>query len=192
MQGFLLMAGGARGSEGGSEMANKIKDDAAGAAPDQEKVKDPERYIGNLLLPTTILALAGICLVQTFDFPGGGEDVGPAGVPYLWIGFTALFCVMLIIQVILRKMPPDPIPGRIGFVILFAGWLAVYLIAIENIGYYVSTFIFLMVSMYVLTYRNYLIMLTVSVGWLVFAYLVFAQLLFIQLPEGPLFRLLFE
>lgn len=150
-----------------------------------------ERYIGNLLLPLVILSLAAVCLVQTFDFPGGDGDVGPAGVPYLWIGFTALFCIMLIVEAILHKMPPDPKPGRIGFVILFVGWLAVYLIAIQNIGYYVSTFVFLTVSMFVLGYRNYVIMAVIAIIWLVFAYLVFARLLYIQLPQGPVMQMFF-
>ena len=151
---------------------------------------EPDRYIGNLLLPLVVLALAAICFVQTLDFPGGDGDVGPAGVPYLWIAFTVVFCVILIVQAILRKMPPDPVPGRIGFVILFAVWLVAYLAAIESVGYYLSTFVFLVVSMYVLTYRNYAIMVAIAVGWLVFAYAVFAQLLYIQLPQGPLMRLL--
>lgn len=151
----------------------------------------PERYIGNLLLPLIVLALVAISFVQTLDFPQPGQDVGPAGVPYLWMLFAAFFCVMLIGQAALKKMPPDPIPGRIGFVILFAGWLAVYLVAIQSVGYYLSTFVFLIVSMYILTYRNYAVMLAVTVIWLVFAYVVFGQLLFIQLPEGPLMQLLF-
>ena len=161
---------------------------------DQDRLKDqPDRadsYIGNLLLPVVILVLAAVCLVQTFDFPGGDGDVGPAGVPYLWIGFTALFCVMLIIQALMHKMPPDPIPGRIGFVLLFAVWLAAYLFAIEAVGYYLSTFVFLIVSMYVLSYRNYLVMSAVTICWLLIAYFIFAQVLYIQLPQGPLMRLI--
>ena len=145
-----------------------------------------ERYTGNLLLPVAILAMAAVCLVQTFDFPGGDGDVGPAGVPYLRIGFTALFCLMLIIEAIRHKMPPDPVPGRFGFVIAFVGWLAAYLIAIQTIGYYASTFGFLGVSMHVLGYRNYPVMLAVTLAWLVFAYMVFARLLYIPLPVGPL------
>ena len=150
----------------------------------------PDRYIGNLLLPLIVLAIAAVCFAQTLKFPEAVEDVGPAGVPYLWMAFTALFCVMLIVQAIRRTLPPDPVPGKIGFVILFALWLAAYLVAIESVGYYTSTFVFLMVSMYVLSYRNYLIMLAVTLCWLVFAYVVFGHFLYIQLPEGPLLQLL--
>jgi len=160
-------------------------------AEDSKKTTEEtlDRYVGNILLPTIVLAFAGIFFVQTFDFPGGGGDVGPAGVPYLWIGFTTLFTIALIIQAIMKKMPPDPVPGKIGFVLLFAGWLVVYLIGIQNAGYYLSTFIFLVVSMYVLGYRRYGVILAVAIGWLVFSYSVFSKFLYIPLPEGPLMRL---
>lgn len=158
--------------------------------PDETCDKQNDRYIGNILLPVIVLAFAGICFYQTFDFPGGRGDVGPAGVPYLWIGFTAIFTVMLIIQAILHRMPPDPVPGRVGFVLMFTGWLVLYLMAIQNIGYYVSTFTFLIVSMYILSYRNFVVMFGVSITWLVFSYFVFAKLLYIPLPEGPLIRFL--
>ena len=144
---------------------------------------DKESYIGNLLLPLIILALAAVCFTQSLDFPSG-EDVGPAVVPFLWIGFTVVFCVALIVQAILRKGKPDPVPGKIGFVLLFVCWLVVYLAAIETIGYFLSSFIFLVGSMYVLTFRRHVIIFTVSIGWLVFSYIVFAKLLFIPLPIG--------
>tara|TARA_B100000959_G_scaffold3529_1_gene3850 strand:+ start:148 stop:630 length:483 start_codon:yes stop_codon:yes gene_type:complete len=144
---------------------------------------DKESYIGNLLLPLIILALAAVCFTQSLDFPSG-EDVGPAVVPFLWIGFTVVFCVALIVQAILRKGKPDPVPGKIGFVLLFVCWLVVYLAAIETIGYFFSSFIFLVVSMYVLTFRRHVIIFTVSIGWLIFSYIVFAKLLFIPLPIG--------
>lgn len=152
--------------------------------------KDTGRYIGNILLPSVILVLTGICFAQTFDFPGGGGDVGPAGVPYLWIGFTTLFGVALIVQAALKKMPADPKPGRWGFVLAFFGWLVLYLIAIQNIGYYVSTFLFLAVSMFILGYRKYWLILTIASCWLVFCYFVFAKLLYIPLPQGPLTQML--
>lgn len=145
----------------------------------------PERYVGNLLLPIVIVTLATVFFFQTFDFPTG-EDVGPAVVPYLWIVFTALFCGALVFQAATRRLKADPVPGKVGFVILFVAWLGVYVAAIETIGYFVSTLVFLIASMYVMTYRNHLVIFAVSLGWLVFAYFVFVQLLYIPLPIGPL------
>jgi hypothetical protein len=62
-----------------------------------------ERYIGNLLLPLIVLALAAVCFVQALDFRTG-DDVGPAAVPYLWSVFLVVFCVALIVQAVLRKI----------------------------------------------------------------------------------------
>lgn len=146
-----------------------------------------DSYIGNLLLPLVLLAVSGVCFVQSLDFPTG-DDVGPAAVPFLWIGFTSIFCVALIVQAILRKGKPDPIPGKVGFVILFVCWLSVYLAAIETIGYFVSSFIFLVGSMYVLTYRRHVVIFAVAFSWLIFSYFVFAKFLFIPLPIGPLLQ----
>jgi putative tricarboxylic transport membrane protein len=146
-----------------------------------------ERYIGNLLLPLIILALAAVCFTQALDFPTG-DDVGPAAVPYLWIGFLVVFCVALIVQAVLRKGKPDPVPGKIGFVVLFVCWLVVYLAAIESVGYFVSSFLFLVGSMYALTYRKHLVIFAVASGWLIFSYVVFAKFLFIPLPIGPLLQ----
>jgi len=146
-----------------------------------------ETYIGNLILPLVILALGGVCYAQTFDFPTG-EDVGPAVIPYLWIGFASLFSLSLIVQAVLRKGKPDPAPGKIGFVVLFIGWIVAYLVAIEPVGYFVSTFVFLIGSMYALTYRNHGVIFSVATGWLIFSYFVFAKFLYIPLPIGPLLQ----
>ena len=148
-------------------------------------------HIGNILLPAVILLLAVVSFYESLKFPKG-EDVGPAVVPFLWIAFTVTFCVILIVQAFLKRGEPDPIPGKVGFVLLFVGWLAVYLASIGVIGYFVSTIVFLIGSMYVLTYRNHLIIFVVSFSWLVFSYVVFVKILFIDLPVGPVFRLFLE
>lgn len=153
--------------------------------------KDAARFAGNLLLPLLIVTIAAVLFIQSLDFPAQ-EDVGPAAVPHLWMAFLACFGVYLIVQAARRMGKPDPVPGRVGFVLLFVGWLVAYLMAVEEIGYFVSTFVFLVASMYVLTYRNHVVIFSVSLGWLGFSYLVFYKLLFIPLPVGDLLRPLIE
>ncbi len=153
--------------------------------------KNPARYAGNLLLPLVILALSTVFFIETLEFPDR-EDVGPAAVPHLWMFFTSIFCVQLVVQAARRKGKADPVPGRIGFVLLFVGWLWVYLMAIETIGYFLSTFVFLVGSMFVLSYRNLLVVVSVSLGWLVFSYFIFYRMLFIPLPVGSLLRPVLE
>ena len=155
---------------------------------DDKPVTRPQRYIGNILLPVAVLVVAAVFLSQTFGFPGGNGDVGPAGVPYLWIAFLAIFSVGLIFQAVAHRMAPDPVPGRVGFVLLYVGGLCLYLVAIKWLGYYASTFIFLVASMYLLGARSHLVIVLVAVGWLVFSYFVFADTLHIDLPDGWLMQ----
>ena len=150
-----------------------------------------DKYVGNLLLPIIILACTAVFFSQSLDFPPQ-EDVGAEAVPHLWTAFITIFCVYLIIQAVRKKGIPDPIPGNIGQVILFAAWLGVYLMAASNIGYFISTFVFLIVSMYALTYRGIVTILSVTVGWLAFSYIIFYRLLYIQLPMNELLKPLFE
>lgn len=141
-----------------------------------------------MLLPLAVLGVAMVFLAQTFSFPGGNGDVGPAGVPYLWVALLVPFCAGLIFQAATHRMAPDPVPGRVGFVLLYVAGLCLYLAGIQWLGYYASTFIFLVGSMYLLGARNTLVIVLVAVGWLLFSYFVFAGMLHIDLPEGWLIR----
>lgn len=145
----------------------------------------PRRYIGNLLIPLVTLGIIVAYFIETLEYPEQ-EDVGPAGVPYLWMAFTAIFCTALAFRAVQRRGTADPASGRIGTVWLAAAWLVAYLVTIQWAGYFVSTFFFLIGSMVGLGYRNIPVIALVTVGWLVFCYLVFFRLLFIPLPVGPL------
>jgi hypothetical protein len=140
-----------------------------------------DSYIGNLILPLVILAFTAVFFSQSLDFPPQ-EDVGAEAVPNLWTTFITIFCLYLIYAAIRRKGIPDPKAGNIGQVILFTAWLGVYLFAASTIGYFVSTFIFLVISMYALTYRKIPTILAVAAGWIIFSYIIFYRLLYIQLP----------
>lgn len=159
-------------------------------SPSAEK-QTPNKYVGNLLIPIIILACAAVLFSQSLDFPPQ-EDVGAEVIPHLWIFFIILFCVYLIVATVRRKVRPDPVPGHIGHVFLFITWLTIYLFAAEHIGYFISTFVFMAVSMYSLTYRRHVVIFSVSMGWTVFSYVIFYRLLYIQLPMNNLLKPLFE
>ncbi|MBL6945028.1 MAG: tripartite tricarboxylate transporter TctB family protein [Rhodospirillales bacterium] len=144
-------------------------------------------FVGNLLIPLVLLALIALYFFETFEYPVQ-EDVGPAAVPYLWMLFTTGFCAYLVVRALRRKGKPDPVPGRIGLVAISALWLALYLFAIQTVGYFVSTFVFLVVSIYALTYRKLWVIFGLAAGWLVFSYFIFFKLLYIPLPIGPLMK----
>jgi hypothetical protein len=149
-------------------------------------------HLGNLILPLVILACTAVFFSQSLDFPPQ-EDVGAEVVPHLWAAFITAFCLYLVYAAIRRKGDPDPKAGKIGHVLLFTSWLVVYLFAASSdICYFVSTFIFLVISMYALTYRKMTTIFAVAMGWIVFSYVIFYRLLFIQLPMNELLKPLFE
>ena len=140
---------------------------------------------GNLLIPLTFLAVTVAFFIETLDYPAF-EDVGPAAAPHLWMVFIAAFCLFLVGQAILGKGDDDPVSGRIGAVYVALAWMAAYLVAIQMVGYFISTMVFMVGAMLGLGYRNVPVIAAVTGGWLVFCYVVFYKLLYIPLPVGPL------
>jgi len=89
------------------------------------------------------------------------------------------------------KEEKDPEKGRMDTVFLFLGLVILYLIAIQILGYFISSFIFVMLAMYMLSYKKIITMLSVTAGWLVFSYFAFYKLLFVPLPKGSLILRIF-
>ncbi|MDG2066027.1 MAG: tripartite tricarboxylate transporter TctB family protein [SAR324 cluster bacterium] len=142
------------------------------------------RFTGNILLPLSILLMCSVFYMQTLDFPQV-EDVGPEVVPYLWMIFLVVFCVFLLFQAVKKRGQPDPESGQLRTLFIYVAFIILYLMLIEIAGYFVSTFIYLIVSMLYLGFRNRLSMVAISLGWLVISYGIFYKLLYIPLPIGP-------
>ena len=143
---------------------------------------EKKEYFGNILLPSALIGLSIVFLAITFSFPE--EEAGPDAVPHLWIFWTILLCSGILFQVYRETIDPDPESGRIGFLLLVMVILVGYYFAMKTIGYFLSSFLFLVVLMHVLSYKRKLIIYLVSSGWVLFSYIVFYKLLFIQLPLG--------
>jgi hypothetical protein len=139
-------------------------------------------WTGQALVPTALMTLALLFFAITFDFPA--EQAGPALIPRLWIFSLVGLCSAILFFTARGKADKDPKAGRIGFVLLGIGIMIAYFFAIQTLGYFISSVIFLVVMMYVLSCRKPLIIVLVSAGWLVFSYVVFYKLLYIQLPLG--------
>lgn len=65
--------------------------------------------------------------------------------------------------------------------------VVVYAFCISHIGFFVSTFVFMMSLMYLQQYRKLKNMLLVTVGFEVLVYLIFVLELHLRLPSGILF-----
>jgi hypothetical protein len=73
---------------------------------------------------------------------------------------------------------------RTDLVWTFALLLVGYVLALYYLGYFISTFLFLIVSMSLLGQRRPAVLLAVPVGWLLLSYWVFVRLLYVPLPVG--------
>lgn len=147
-------------------------------------------FFGNILVPCVFIALTILFAVITLSFPE--EEAGPAALPHLWILVLSVLSVSILLQILITKSDPDPKSGRLDILLAFIASTVAYLLVMQVLGYYLTTFVFLVVIMYLLSYRKYAIMLAIASGWLLFAYVVFQRMLYIPLPQGKLFEMLLQ
>jgi hypothetical protein len=139
-------------------------------------------YSGQTIIPLVLIALSLVLWAETFSFPS--EEAGPALIPRLWIFWLVLLCLFLLLSCFTGAIDKDPKRGRFGFLGLGIGLVVVYYFAIDFLGYFLSSFLFLAITMYMLSYRKPLTIIIVCTGWVAFSYLVFYKMLYIQLPLG--------
>lgn len=139
-------------------------------------------FAGQAIIPTVMIALSLLLWAVTFSFPT--EKAGPAVIPRLWIFWLILLSATLLLLCFTGKTEKDPKSGRLGFLVLGITVIICYYFAMDYLGYFISSFLFLAVTMYMLSYRKPLTVLLICSGWTIFSYLVFYKLLFIQLPLG--------
>lgn len=146
------------------------------------RLSGKKEYFGEILIPCALIALSLVFFAVTYSFPT--EEAGPAAVPHLWIFWTVLLCSVILWQVFKGTAKSDPKSGRLGFLLLVIVIVIAYYVAMQTIGYFISSFLFLVLLMHILSYKKKVVLYSVAVGWVVFSYIVFYKLLFIQLPLG--------
>lgn len=139
-------------------------------------------FAGQAIIPTVMIAFSLLLLAVTFSFPS--EEAGPSLIPRIWIFWILLLCLVLLIYCFTGTTDKDPKSGRLGFMAIGIGLTVSYYFVIGILGYFISSFVFLAVLMYMLAYRKPLTVILVCSGWVIFSYLVFYKLLYIQLPLG--------
>ncbi len=149
-----------------------------------------KEIIGQVIIIYFFLSLSIIFYIVSFGFPNVGE-VGAAVVPRLWIFALIPLNIYLLIRTLRNKDHIERQKGDMHQVLFFIAFLAVYLVAIMFLGYYISTFLFLFLGMYLLGYRKIMSMVIISIMWIIFSYLIFYRLLYVQLPVGSLVEWIF-
>jgi hypothetical protein len=152
--------------------------------------------VGEVIIPVALLALGMVLLGASLLFPHSGE-VGAAAIPQLWIWFLMPMCAVLLLQAfrtvtanVDRDTNPAATMATVSLihapVAPFVVLMLVYVPSVWLLGYYVSTFFFLVVAMLSLGERRVTRVLGIATTWLVFSYVVFARVLFVPLPVGEI------
>ena len=120
-----------------------------------------------------------------FSIPDNSDVTNPALIPRIWIIVLLMLSIILILK---SKNKIDEkgslMPGRVAIIIVF---LMVYLISMQWIGYFFTTPVFILSTMYLLLYRKPAFMIINAFGFVIFSYFIFNKLLHIDLPLGWLF-----
>ena len=113
------------------------------------------------------LLISIVLYLQSFIFPVSHE-VGPAVIPRLWIFALVPLSLLLLVKTLRNKDGVEQAGTRVDIVLTFIGFLVVYLLVINYIGYFLSTFIFMITGMIYLGYKNRKVMLITSTTLIVF------------------------
>jgi tripartite-type tricarboxylate transporter receptor subunit TctC len=146
--------------------------------------------LGRIMVIGFFLIISIILYLQTLTFPTNSE-VGPAVVPRLWILMITPLSLLLLLRTFKRQEKIEENGPRIDIVLMFIGFLVVYLIVMNFIGYFISTFLFMIAGMLYLGYKNHKVTLIVASSWILFSYIIFYKILFVPLPIGKIFTGIF-
>ena len=136
------------------------------------------------IIAGSIISVSLFFFYQTtlFQIPENINVTSPALIPRIWIAVLVLSCIVLIIQSRNRRF--EKVSGSPETVFIIISYLGVYLVAMQWVGYYFVTPIFILATMYLLQYRKTAIMISGAFGFVLFSYFIFNQLLNIELPLG--------
>ena len=141
------------------------------------------QHLVNILIPCILIAVSLIFLALTFGF-ARQEEAGPALIPRLWIYLIVVLSGITLREALRGRDKVAPKVERPGLLFLVTAALIGYFAAMPFLGYFLSTFLFIVLLLYVLSYPNKMLIYVIAGGWSLASYLVFYKLLYIQLPLG--------
>lgn len=146
------------------------------------------RLSGDTAIGLLLICLSIYLYFVTQSFPVGklSKTAGPASMPRLLIFSMLIFALWLVIQSIRRvpSLESKPIPANFTKVLLLLALMTGYLLIINYFGYFISTFLFLLIGIYLMGYRKHGIIICTVAGFLLIAYFAFLKVLQVPLPRG--------
>ncbi len=142
----------------------------------------------SILTISSVLAISFFYISSFFPAPRAGLFVGSATIPKVWSIFLLL--VSLIGLILYYKNSAKEITKKgenIKNVISLTFLILIYITLIPIIGFFISTGLFLISSMLIMKYKNYLNLLLTTAIVLLFMYIVFIKILMVPLPTMSIF-----
>lgn len=145
-------------------------------------------YLGHILVNAAMIVLSGALFFLSFDFPA--DEAGAAVMPRLYAVLIVALAGVVLVQVLRGKEKATPPIRRKGLLALVVAIVIGYFLALPYLGYFLDTFILVVVLLHLLSYPRKGLIYGIAAGWVLFSYAVFYKLMYIQLPLG-LFENLF-
>ena len=143
-------------------------------------------FNGDIIIPVSLIMISLFLFVETLSFPAGkiGGSAGPAVMPRLWIAGMVLFSIWLLFGAITKPSLQKQESNGLRKAISLAALMSLYIVATDFLGYYLSTFIFILLGVYIMSYKRYIIAFLFSLGFVIFSFFVFKIVLMVPLPTG--------
>ena len=163
---------------------------------------DPKKkYFHQDLVIAVILLIIGIAFfIGSFSIPRSSNPVNNIHTfPQLAAGGLIVFSIFNIYEgwKKSKKLSEDITAGKdiipeismekLKYPLIGIFGILIYAAAVAVIGFFVSTAIFMMISIYWLGYKKWPVIIATTVGLEAFIYILFVKVLFTRMPAGLLF-----
>ena len=154
-------------------------------------------YTGQILLLASVFWFCLLFYLISFAFPIPtglmASNTNASTIPRVWFFALLPSTLLALFPIFTGKETPDEKWGdsikNVGIILT----VLIFSVAMfQFIGYYISSAIFIVVTLWILGTRSKIPLIAVPLGWVVFSYLVFARVLHVRLPIGSIFSGLFQ
>ena len=149
-------------------------------------------YRGQLMVITFICLFTLLLFLCTFSFRVKKimKYTNAATMPRTWVALMVPVILLVVVSILNGSTQPDEPFKRwkLALGIGVAVFASVFLF--DYIGYYLSSALFLVLTMWLMKERKILRLVLTPICWCLFTWLVFDKLLYISLPTGQVFRAL--
>ncbi len=158
------------------------------------------RLVGEVFFVLLLLAVSLFLLWSAYTISGFESFASAGAVPMAAAGLMAVCALAILVQTLrrpadtteastLRRLMVQVTPPALLVMLVL---IVLYVVLLEQIGFLLVSFLFLLASMFVLGSYRWVMNLVVSVGTLGVIYIVFEELFSVVLPAGLLWQGVFQ